>query len=192
VKIVVEGGLRQYSGMHPHLANALGHLDTARARLRAAVDAVPPGRRAQRPGEDRWSVAEILEHLSLVELRFAAIIAKRIAEAREAGLGPEGGELEPFPANLRQMLTDRAKRRTAPEPVQPRAGLDEAAAWAELERARAALRATVLAADGLALSQVFHNHPVFGTLNVYQLMEFIAGHEARHTRQVAGIAEEPT
>ena len=176
--------------MHPHLAGVFAELDKVRSDLRAAVDEVPQARRSERPGEGRWSVAEILEHLSLVELRFAAIIALRIAEARDAGLGPEEGDRAPFPAKLKQMLGDRANRRTALAPVEPSAGFSEAAAWAELERARATLRATVSAADGMALSRVVHNHPVFGTLNVYQLMEFIAGHEARHGKQIAGIAEQ--
>jgi hypothetical protein len=67
--------------------------------------------------------------------------------------------------------------------------MDVRSAWADLERIRAELRATVGAAEGLALSTVTHTHPVFGTMNVYQLMDFIAGHESRHANQVAGIAE---
>jgi hypothetical protein len=61
---------------------------------------------------------------------------------------------------------------------------------AEVERVRAVLRTTLLEADGLALSRVTHTHPVLGVLSVYQLVEFIARHEARHARQIAGIAEE--
>ena len=178
--------------MHAHLADVVTQLDTARAQLRAAVDLVPMNLRARRPAEERWSVADVLEHLSLVEVRFAAIIAQRIAEAREAGLGPEQDSRVPFPVKLRQQLADRADRRTAPQSVQPRGVIDPDAAWAEVERARAILLETVTSADGLALSQVTHSHPIFGTLNVYQLMEFIAGHEARHSKQIAGIAGELT
>ena len=87
------------------------------------------------------------------------------------------------------MLNDRANRRTAAEAVQPTGAMAHGAAWAELQRIRASLRATVEAADGLALSTVTHQHPVFGTLNVYQLMDFIAGHEMRHARQIRGIAD---
>src|SRR5262245_53308617 len=98
------------NSMHAHLAGVFAELDKVRSDLRAAVDEVPQVRRSERPGEGRWSVAEILEHLSLVELRFAAIIARRIAEARDAGLGPEEGDRAPFPAELRQTLSDRADR----------------------------------------------------------------------------------
>ena len=171
------------------LQECLGNLADVRKSLRAAVDRVPEGRRGERPAPDRWSVSEILEHLGLVERRFAAIIALRISEARATGLGPERGPREPLPQPLREMLTDRANRRTAPDAVQPSGAVEHSSAWRELERVRADLRASTEPADGLALSGVIHHHPVFGTLNVYQLLDFIAGHEARHARQIAGIAD---
>ena len=90
------------------------------------MDGVSESRRSQRPGEDRWSVNEILEHLSLVEQRFAAIIAKRIAEARSGTKWTWFDEANARCSRptLRQMLTDSTNRRTAPEPVQPRGGLN--------------------------------------------------------------------
>jgi hypothetical protein len=171
------------------LKECLANLEDARTALRAAVDAVPEARRGERPAPDRWSASEILEHLGLVERRFAAIIALRISEARATGLGPERNLREPLPPTLRAMLTDRANRRNAPDAVQPSGSVDHKAAWVELERIRGELRAVVEAADGLALSTVMHNHPMFGTLNVYQLLDFIAGHEMRHARQITGISE---
>ena len=174
--------------MHPHVAGVFKQLEDARAKLHAAVDTVPMNLRSRRPGDDRWSVDEILEHLSLVEQRFAALIAMRIAEAREVGLGAEEETRDPFPQTLRRMLDDRANRRSAPEAVHPKGGLDHAAAWAAVERSRVLMRDTIAGADGLALSRVVHNHPVFGTLNVYQLVELVANHEVRHSKQIAGIA----
>jgi uncharacterized damage-inducible protein DinB len=178
--------------MHPHVADVFSQLDAARARLREAVDAVPIEARGKRPGDGRWSVNEILEHLALVERRFAGLIALRIAEARDAGLGPEKPDRDPFPASLKQALNDRANRRTAPEAVHPKGNLDAAAAWDEAEKARVITRDIVTGADGLALSEVRHTHPVFGTLTVYQLVELIANHEVRHSKQIAGIAEQIT
>ena len=171
------------------IAECFANLEQARKALGAAIDRVPEHRRGERPAQDRWSVGEILEHLALVERRFAAIIALRISEALAAGLGPEQNRRDPLPPNLQQMLRDRANRRNAPDAVQPTGQLDHAEAWKELERIRQELKATVAGADGLALSTVTHNHPVFGTLNVYQLLDFIAGHEMRHSRQIAGISD---
>ena len=111
-----------FSSVHTHVRESFANLDAARKDLRSAVDSVPEQRRGERPAPDRWSVNEILEHLSLVERRFAAIIALRISEAREAGLGSELGVRQALPASLRHMLDDRASRRNAPDAVQPRGG----------------------------------------------------------------------
>jgi uncharacterized damage-inducible protein DinB len=178
--------------MHPFTSAVFEQLEDARAQLRNAVATVRPQWRGTRPGKDRWSVNEVLEHLSLVEQRFTGLIAVRISEARTRGIGLERDSREPFPPALRQMLNDRANRRTAPEAVHPTSGLDYDAAWAAVERARALTLDTVRAADGLALSEVTHDHPVFGTLSVYQLVELIANHEVRHSKQIAGIGEQLT
>ncbi|MCM3879023.1 MAG: DinB family protein [Vicinamibacterales bacterium] len=176
--------------MHPHVVDVFQQLDEARLKLRAAVDTVPAPLRGKRPGDDRWSVNEILEHLSLVEQRFAGLIAMRIAEAAQSDVGVEQETRDPFPTRLRQMFADRANRRSAPEAVHPTGSLGDEAAWAAVERARVMTRDIVSAADGLALSRIVHNHPVFGTLSVYQLVELIANHEVRHSKQIAGIGEE--
>jgi hypothetical protein len=51
--------------MHPRTEELLGQLDESRGVLRAAVDSVPSSLHETRPGPDRWSVADVLEHLSL-------------------------------------------------------------------------------------------------------------------------------
>src|SRR3982750_3756815 len=65
--------------MHSHLEAVFARLDASRAALRAAVDAVPSDLRRQRPAPDRWSVNEVLEHLSLVEGLFARRIGDAVA-----------------------------------------------------------------------------------------------------------------
>jgi hypothetical protein len=89
-----------------------------------------------------------------------------------------------------ELITDRSKRRTAPEEVRPPGDVDAKTAWIELEQARETLRAAFLAGDGMALSQVIQPHPVLGPINLYQWILFVGSHEARHTAQVIEIAEQ--
>lgn len=178
------------SNLHPNVSDVLIELEQARDILRAAVDAVPDADRATRPGEGRWSVNEVLEHLSMVERRFTGLLALRIQEAKEAGLGAEQNARTPLPAELRKMLGDRANRRNAPDAVHPSGTLDSRSAWRAVEDARAGLCDLLCSNEGLALGTVMHHHPVFGTLNVYQFAELIANHERRHAKQIAGIAAE--
>jgi hypothetical protein len=66
--------------------------------------------------------------------------------------------------------------------------VDEAAAWAALEHARQKFRAAVSAADGLALGTVTAAHRRWGALTIYQWVEVLATHEARHAEQIAEVA----
>lgn len=174
--------------MHPRTQELLDRLDTHRVELRDAVDAVPAGLREQRPSPDRWSVAEILEHLSIVENRIAGILASRIAAARAEGV-PEESETGPtVPESFIPMIRDRSRPRVASEASTPGGAMDADAAWAALERSRNALREAVLSGDGLALGEVTAPNPALGELNLYQWIAFVAGHEARHTDQIREAA----
>ena len=179
--------MNSHPKLHPNVSDVLTELEQARAVLRDAVDAVPDSDRATRPGEGCWSVNEILEHLSMVERRFTGVLAMRIQEAKDAGLGAEQSARTPIPAELKKMLGDRTNRRNAPEAVRPSGTLDFGNAWQAVENARGELCELLRSNEGLALGTVTHQHPVFGTLNVYQFAELIANHERRHAKQIAGM-----
>jgi hypothetical protein len=175
--------------MHTHLTDVLSRLDHARAALRGAVDAIPPALQRQRPAPDRWSAAEVVEHLSMVERIFCGRIVTAIAQAQTAGLANEAHGRTPLPDPIEARMKDRANKRQAPETAQPSGTLDAAAAWAALESNHATLHAALAGADGLALSQVTLDHPFFGTMTIYQWIELMAAHEGRHTEQVREIAD---
>lgn len=176
--------------MHPRTSEVLDHLDTNRAALERALAGVPEALRERRPAPERWSVAEVIQHLALVEGRITQLLASLIDEARAAGLGPENETSPVTPTLDLAGLANRSSRITANEASQPRANLDADAAWAMLEQRRAELRALVHSADGLALEQVTALSPTRRELNAYQWILFVGGHEARHTAQIREIAAE--
>jgi hypothetical protein len=176
--------------MHPRLEEVLNYLDSQRAALSQAVELVPTELRDQQPGSDRWSVAQVLQHLFIIEKRIGMGMTKWVGDAVAGGLGPELETSSVLNSLDLALIADRSRRRTAPEEVRPNGDLDAASAWTALEQTRAALRAGVLPGDGLALGEVIQPHPVLGPINLYQWLLFVAGHEARHTAQVREIAAE--
>ena len=173
--------------MHTHLTEVLSRLDAARATLRGAIDAIPPAMQRQRPAADRWSAAEVLEHLTLVEGIFGGRIMKAL-EAARSGLSSEGHPRAPLPDAVEQRMVDRVNKRQAPETARPTGRIDVAAGWTALESNHATLRAALAGCDGRALSKVTLDHPFFGTMTVYQWVEIIAAHVGRHTEQIREIA----
>jgi hypothetical protein len=176
--------------MHPHVTAVLSRLDRSRAAVREAVARVPPQVRATRPGPDRWSADEILEHLAIVDARFDAIVGEAIAQARAAGLGPESGELVLLADAMRARIDDRSEKRQAPENMVPSGSLHADAAVAAWDLAHEQFRATVIEADGLALSRVLAEHRRWGSLSVYQWVDVLARHETRHAAQIGDLAAE--
>ena len=175
--------------MHPRTTELLAHLDAQHDRLRRAVEDIPRHKRERKPNPERWSVAEVLEHLSIVETRIERVFTAKLTEARAAGLRQER-DASPVVGTIDMArVLDRTRRITASEAALPSGKLDADAAWAALERARDALCNSVRASDGLALAVVVHPHPVLGPINLYQWIAFVGGHEARHAAQVMELRE---
>lgn len=176
--------------MHPRIAESLEYIDAQRADVRAAVELVPSEFRETSPGPDRWSVAQVLHHLALIETRIGILAGKKIATAKAAGVGTETETGSILRSLNTPKIIDRNFRVTAPDDIRPPATVGAEAAWSALDKSREAFRAAVLTGDGLALSEVVHDHPVLGSINLYQWILFVGSHEARHAAQIREIAEQ--
>ena len=176
--------------MHPRTEELLRHLDATRTTLHSAVDAIPASSRETRPAADRWSVAEVLEHLARVEEQLTRLLTAKLGEARANGLLAPEVETSSVVRTLDEAhVLDRRRRVTASDRVLPRGEMDSTAARASLDRSRAALRELVAAYDGISLHAFTFPHPVLGVIDGYQWLAFIGTHEVRHANQIAEIAD---
>lgn len=175
--------------MHPRTKELLQYLDAQYDRLCAAVESVPRERWDVKPTPERWSVVEIIEHLSIVERRIGKAFTIRLAEAKSKGVGPEQDQRPILPTLDMDRVLDRTRKMIAPDMVIPSGKVDADASWAALEQAHAALCAVISANDGLALGEVVYPHPLLGPMSVYQWIAFVGGHEARHAAQVLELRE---
>ncbi len=174
--------------MHPRIQELLTYLDAQYDALRTAFDSVPSDKREASPRPGAWSPAGIIEHLSIVETSIGRLINTRVAAAREAGIGAETEQssvLETFA--IANAVGDRTRKIVSNERLHP-THLAPDAAWQALDAAHTALRATVVSADGLALGEIMHPHPVFGPLSLYHWVAFVGAHEGRHAEQIREAA----
>jgi hypothetical protein len=162
----------------------MDYVEDKRRELLQSFDGVPGDQLGRRANPGGWSVAEILEHLRMVESGVARMITKRVARAREEGLGEETStssvmsSFEPYAAKL------DAGRLQSPAMVMPRADVEIREALAGLASSREALRAAVVSADGLSIGEIKHTHVVLGELDLYQWLIFVGQHEVRHRKQI--------
>ncbi len=168
----------------PTVRSRLIGLQSAREGLRHAVEVVPAEAREKRPGAERWSVAEILEHLGLVEGSVTRLIGRLAANGDTADLP---GEVRPLDMAA---LMDRSHPIQTIESALPSGALTWRQAWDELTERRKELLRLITSVDGIVLHRVRAPHFVFGLLDGVDWIRFVEGHEARHTAQILEIARD--
>jgi len=170
--------------MHARLAETMAFVEEKRRELLQSFEGIDGEKLCRRAAPDGWSVAEILEHLRMVESGVARLITKRVGQAREAGLGEEKSTASVMPTFERySAVLDNAVLQ-APATVQPRTNIDISEALDGLGSSREALRAAVVSANGLSIGEIKHTHPVLGEIDLYQWLIFIGQHEGRHKKQI--------
>ena len=170
--------------MHARLAETMDYVEARRKELLDSFAGVPGDRLSRHTSADGWSVAEILDHLSIVEAGIARLITKRAGRAREAGLGEEKSTESVLSSFDQQSATLETAVMQSPATVLPRTNVDFREARQALESSRQALRAAVLTANGLSLGEIKHTHPLLGELDLYQWLIFVGQHERRHRKQI--------
>jgi hypothetical protein len=171
----------ELAAMTSRIAELQQYLDDQAAQLRAAFDGVPEERRATRPAAERWSPAEVVHHVTIVERGMTQRIGALIEEARK--LEAERDDSPVLPQIDTATARNRARKIVSGERAQPK-DTDVARVWADYESARSALRQVLAGAHGAALGAVSALHPALGTLNGYEWIAFVGSHTARHAEQI--------
>jgi hypothetical protein len=166
-------------------------IDETRARLYKRVEGLSPAQGAFRPTPEAWSIAEIVEHLGIMEGRLSGLLNMMLKKAESASMQASDGQgFRPFSLDqhVERSLTEKY---TAPETVRPSGNVTIEDSLAGLRRSRAALHHLRPKLEALDLSSMTYPHPVFGPLDLYQWLAFIGVHEDRHLRQIESIISSP-
>lgn len=153
-------------------------LSASRGRFLASFADVSEQQAHIRPQEDKWSVIETIEHLTVAE----ATMVKLLDQPRRP---------RPADAPNREQIflsagADRSRRLESPEGARPRgrfATLAEARAQFSSIRARA-IGFVKQNREDLRAFEVTHPHPAAGTVSIYELFLLIARHADRHALQI--------
>lgn len=152
-------------------------LESGRQDFLAATQGLSDERAATKPGADRWSVLECMEHVITVEGRFLGWLenAGRLEQAEPSKEKED---------QLMARITDRSQKAVAPEVVQPTGRVASVAQG--LEEFNAIRDKTVQTARELGEELYVRSckHPRFGDMNGAELIQIIAGHARRHAAQM--------
>lgn len=142
-----------------------------------------------KPASDRWSVAEVAEHITVSESTLLGLVQNQVMtspaapEKRQQVKGKDELILERMP--------DRSHKAQAPEILRPTGRwATEADLTRVFEKRRVATMDYVRTTND-DLRDHFFDHPAFGTLDGYQWLLLISAHSARHTAQIEEVKADP-
>lgn len=157
------------------------YLASTRDELTSAVAGLSPSQSLFQREPGGWSIAEIVEHLAIIEGRVQALIS-RLPEAPHAEPDRNQEEIERC---IFQMLPRRTSRVQAPEAALPKGNFTLPDAIEEFVRKREET-ARLLESASCLRGRVIP-HPIFGLWDGYQWILATASHTARHLAQIQEI-----
>lgn len=166
---------------------AMQYLEKTR---QAVVDATSVLTEAQwnfKAGPDRWSVAEVTEHIAAAEDFIRGNIEEKVLNAPPR---TDGGNAAEVDAMVLQVLPDRSKKFQAPEPIKPnnRFGSPEGS-LKHFAESRAKTEA--LLKDHADLRAHATDSPLGKQLDGYEWILFLTAHSERHTKQILEVKADP-
>jgi len=168
--------------MPSDLDSIVACMTKAQTALLSAADAVPADEWGTSPAEGKWSAAELVAHLMVVE---RGVIAKADRVVQHP---PKRVSLLKRIHIPMALVESRWIRRKSPVPIEPGMLRDKERMLAEFRTVRERSLAFLEETRGRDLREYCWKHPALGTLNMYEWMQFIASHEVRHTKQMREIS----
>lgn len=162
--------------------------DKIHENLKNLISDLPDEKANFLPEGEKWNVAKIVEHLSIVETGMMRICAKLLKEAQAKGETSDGKAniTEEF---LQKLSGAREQRFEAPEMVHPSGNQTIAESLAKMDENRKNLEEMRPLFESVGCSNFTFPHPAFGALNANEWFALLGGHEMRHTRQIAKLLE---
>jgi len=138
-----------------------------------------------KPSADRWSIAETMEHMAIVEDRVQEIVGN-MSQAPADAPDRDTKQVDAF---ILTVIPMRHPRYKAPERVSPLAGRSGAQALDAFLQSRVKTAELLSAAPNLRGHVL--PHPVFGPWDGYEWILAAGGHCARHTGQILEVKADP-
>src|SRR5256885_8902352 len=139
-----------------------------------------------KPAPDRWSVAQVMEHIAAAEDFILGMVKEKVMMAPA---GEPGRDVKKTDEGVLAMIPDRTNKVQAPEPLVPtnRFGSPQGSVK-HFAESRATTEDFLKSATGLR--DHVTDSPM-GKLDGYEFVLLIAAHSERHTKQINEVKADP-
>ena len=165
---------------------ALQYLETTKKGVLEATKGLSEAQWNFKPAPDRWSVAQVMEHIAAAEDFLRTLDKEKVMLAPG---GEAGRDVKKTDEAVLAMVPDRTNKVQAPEPLVPtnRFGSPDGSVKHFVES-----RATT--EDFLRSTAGLRDHVMespMGKLDGYEFVLLIAAHSERHTKQINEVKADP-
>jgi hypothetical protein len=164
---------------------ATRYLAATRDRLLEAIQGLSDAQWNFKPSSERWSIAENMEHMAIVEGRIGDILG-RMGESPADSADRDARQVDAF---VIANVPDRTRRVQAPERLAPTGRWTGTGALENFLESRVQTERLLHSAPHLRGHVI--PHPILGPWDGYQWILGAGGHCARHTSQILEVKSDP-
>ena len=165
-------------------AAAAKYLEETRDAFLKSIEGLSEAQWKYKAAPDRWSIAEVAEHIALSEDTIFGMITTKMLQAPPP-TGPRASD-----EKVMAGVTDRTQKFQAPEQLKP---VNKWANREDLVKAFNASRAKSIDWVKTTTEDLRAHatpHPAFGSMDAHQWVLLLAGHSGRHTLQIEEVKQQ--
>lgn len=160
-------------------------LEHSRAKLKALTTDLNDVQINRRIAPDKWNIAEILEHLTLIEASILKLIKKLLTESEAQN--PASAPNFPPVSFVEKAESVRGKKLAAPLFAVPSQNLTAAQSLEKLSQIRKEIISLRPRLEKIDLASVKFSHLYFGEMDLAHWTAFPAIHELHHISQINAL-----
>jgi len=166
---------------------AMKYLESTKQDVLNATQGLSDAQWNFKPAPDRWSVAEVTEHIAAAEGYLRGMIVEKVMTAPPRPTGEDVKAIDDF---VLAAIPDRSQKRQAPDALKPtnRYGSPQGS-LKEFSASRNQTEEFLRTHDDLRDHAI--DSPLGKKLDAYEWVLFIAAHSQRHTKQILEVKADP-
>jgi uncharacterized damage-inducible protein DinB len=186
---VFSAGVKAQDVSQAEKDRALAYLESTKKGVVDATKGLSDAQWNFKPGPDRWSIAEVMEHIAAAEDMLRGLTQEQVMKS--PAIAPrDAAEVKKIDDGVLAQVPDRSQKRQAPEQLKP---TNRFGSPAEAEKHFLESRATT--EEFLKTTPDLRGHAVDSPMGVkmdgYEWVLLIAAHSERHTKQMLEVKADP-
>jgi len=168
---------------------AIEYLKETQKDFLAATEGLSDAQWKFKAAPDRWSIAEVAEHIAVAEGTIWKLVSEKIMKS--PATPDKAAEAKGKDEIILTKIPDRSRKAQAPEQLKPTGRWATRAALVQDFEGNRTQEIAYLKETKEDLRNHFEDHPALKTMDAYQWLIFNGAHCKRHTAQILEVKADP-